>query len=93
MCVVMLAWRRCVGGVEVQQNLLVRLQNLCQLEALLAHSLALLPNLPSLHTFSGCHPPAVLAKKAQVRSYSTRPDTPESTTLIDQKPESSPAPV
>ena len=60
------AQRRCVGGAEVQQNLLVRLQNLCQLEALLAHSLALLPNPPSLHTFSGCHPPAVLSKKAPV---------------------------
>ena len=58
--------RRCVGGVEVQQNLLVRLQNLCQLEALLAHSLTLLPNPPSLHTLSGCHPPAALVKKAQV---------------------------
>lgn len=55
-----------MGGVEVQQNLLVRLQNLCQLEALLAHSLSLLPNPPSLHAFSGCSPPAALARKAQV---------------------------
>ena len=57
---------RCVGGAEVQQNLLVRLQNLCQLEALLAHSLALLPNPPSLHDVSGCHPSAVIVKKGQV---------------------------
>lgn len=57
---------RCVGGVEVQQNLLVRLQNLCQLEALLAHSLSLLPNPPGLHTFSGCSLPVALVKKAQV---------------------------
>ena len=57
---------RCVGGVEVQQNLLVRLQNLCQLEALLAHTLTLLPNPPSLHTFSACSPPAALVRKAQV---------------------------
>lgn len=56
---------RRLGGVEVQQNLLVRLQNLCQLEGLLAHTLALLPNPPGLHILPNNSPPA-LHKKAQV---------------------------
>lgn len=37
---------RCVGGADMQQSLLVRLQNLCQLETLLAHCLTLLPAHP-----------------------------------------------
>ncbi|KAL3132723.1 hypothetical protein ABBQ32_009229 [Trebouxia sp. C0010 RCD-2024] len=67
------AWARhvqphqCVGGAEVQQNLLVRLQNLCQLEALLAHSFALLPNPPSLQDVLGCHTSAVIVKKGRVQ--------------------------
>lgn len=52
------AWKwkcRCDGGAEVQQNLLVRLQNLSQLEALLAHAIATLPTPPTLHIIAGPH--------------------------------------
>lgn len=62
-----------MGGAEVQQNLLVRLQNLCQLEALLAHSLQLLPSPPNLHTFSGCSQSAAPVKKAQVSLMALSP--------------------
>ena len=57
---------RCIGGVEVQQNLLVRLQNLCQLEAVLAHTLSLLPHPPSRHLVPGTTPPPALLNKPQV---------------------------
>ena len=59
---------RCVGGAEVQQNLLVRLQNLSQLEALLAHVLALLPSSPCLHVIAGPHTAAQAQTKSQVRT-------------------------
>ena len=56
-----------MGGAEVQQNLLVRLQNLSQLEALLAHVLALLPSSPCLHVIAGPHTAAQAHTKGQVR--------------------------
>ena len=59
---------RCIGGAEVQQNLLVRLQNLSQLEALLAHVLALLPSSPCLHVIAGPHTAAQAQTKSQVRT-------------------------
>ncbi len=62
------AYFRCIGGAEVQQNLLVRLQNLSQLEALLAHVLALLPNSPCLHVIAGPHTAVQAQTKSQVRT-------------------------
>ena len=59
---------RCIGGAEVQQNLLVRLQNLSQLEALLAHVLALLPSSPCLQVIAGPHTAAQAQTKTQVRT-------------------------
>ncbi|DBA96744.1 TPA: hypothetical protein ACH3X1_015586 [Trebouxia sp. C0004] len=65
------AWARhvqpteCIGGAEVQQNLLVRLQNLSQLEALLAHVIALLPSSPCLQVLAGPHTPAQAQTKNQ----------------------------
>ena len=56
----------CGGGAEVLQNLLVRLQNLGQLEALLGHALALLPAPPSLHVVAGPGAAAPPHKKPQV---------------------------
>ena len=61
---------RCIGGAEVQQNLLVRLQNLSQLEALLTHAIALLPTPPSLHLIAGPHAAAQPQKKSQVDTTS-----------------------
>jgi len=59
---------RCIGGAEVQQNLLVRLQNLSQLEALLAHVLAQLPTSPCLHLIAGPHTAPQPQTKSQVRT-------------------------
>ena len=50
----------------MQQNLLVRLQNLSQLEALLTHAIALLPTPPSLYLMAGPHAAAQPQKKSQV---------------------------
>ena len=52
---------RCLGGAEMQQSLLVRLQNLCQLEALLAHTLTLLPNLLPGQTPATAQPKATVS--------------------------------
>ena len=59
---------RCIGGAEVQQNLLVRLQNLSQLEALLAHVIALLPSSPCLQVITGPHTAAQAQTTSQVRA-------------------------
>lgn len=58
---------RCIGGAEVQQNLLVRLQNLSQLEALLAHVIVLLPSSPCLQVIAGPDTAAQAQTKSQVR--------------------------
>lgn len=52
----------------MQQNMLVRLQNLSQLEALLAHVLVLLPSSPCLHLTAGPHTTAQAQTKSQVRT-------------------------
>ena len=62
----MASFCRCEGGAEVQQNLLVRLQNLTQLQALLANTLAILPSPPNLQLVAGQQGPAHQQEKGQV---------------------------
>lgn len=52
---------RCMGGADMQQSLLVRLQNLCQLEALLAHTLTILPHLLPGQTPTTAQPKAAVS--------------------------------